>query len=141
MKRLVYIIIGAIILSVPTSSISDEEQQVKSIIGNESLLLSDSDLESAKKKALEGDAESAFRVYVHYALGKFDKVSSFVWLQIAANKGHNRAQNNLGCIYMEEGIFKNLRLSRFWLKEAEKNGSKYATGWLKKLEELESKLK
>ena len=140
MKRFPYIIIVVVIFSVAASCIKAEEQKVGKIIGNESSRLSDSDLEAAKNKALEGDAESAFRVYVHYALGKFDKVSSFVWLQIAANKGHNRAQNNLGCIYMEEGIFKNLRLSRFWLKEAEKNGSKYATGWLKKLEELESKL-
>ncbi len=139
MKRLIYIITGIVVLSVAASSIKAEEQQVKSIMGNDSFLLSDSDLETAKKKALEGDAESAFQIYLHYALGKFDEVSSFVWLQIAANKGLARAQNNLGCIYMDEGIFKNLRLAKFWLKEAEKNGSPMATRWLKKLEESESK--
>ncbi len=137
MKRFAYIIIGIVLILVEASCIQAEEQQVKTVGLNDSLRLSDPDLETAKKKALEGDAESAFQVYLHYALGKFDEVSSFVWLQIAANRGLARAQNNLGCIYMDEGIFKNLRLARFWLKEAEKNGSTMATRWLKKLEEIE----
>ncbi len=95
MKRFPYIIIVIVIFSIAASSIKAEEQQVKSIMGNDSFLLSDFDLETAKKKALEGDAESAYRIHLHYKLGKFDTVSSFGWLQIAANHNHASAQYSL----------------------------------------------
>ena len=101
MKRFPYIIIVIVIFSIAASSIKAEEQQVKSIMGNDSFLLSDFDLETAKKKALEGDAESAYRIHLHYKLGKFDTVSSFGWLQIAANHNHASAQYSLGYIYMK----------------------------------------
>jgi TPR repeat protein len=60
-------------------------------------------------------------------------------LEIAANHGHAAAQYNLGYLYTKVSFLKNLRLARFWLKEAEKNGSTSATRLLKKLEESESK--
>jgi TPR repeat protein len=138
MKRFIYIITGVVVLSVASYCIKAEEKKVEIFFLNEGFRLSDSDLETAKKKALKGDAESAFQIYKHYALGKFDNVSSFVWLEIAANHGHASAQYNLGYTYMNVSIFKNLRLARFWLKEAEKNGRTNATRLLKKLEELES---
>jgi TPR repeat protein len=139
MKRLIYTITGIIVLLVAASCTQAEDQQVKKVGLNDSLRLSDSDLEAAKKKALEGDAESAFQIYSHYALGKFDTVSSFVWLEIAANHGKANAQFNLGYLYTKVSFLKNLRLARFWLKEAEKNGSTSAPRLLKMLEESESK--
>ena len=139
MKRFIYIITGVVVLSVASYCIKAEEQKVEKFQLNESYRLSDSDLETAKKKALEGDAEAAYRVHLHYKLGKYDTVSSFVWLEIAANHGHASAQYSLGYIYMKVSIFKNLRLARFWLKEAEKNGRTTATRLLKMLEESESK--
>ena len=139
MKLLVYIIIGVALLSGATSCSTQNERKVKYAMPWMSFILSDSDLKVAKEKALKGDAESAFQVYQHYSGGKFDTISAFSWLNIAANEGNVIAQYNLGFIYMHSDIFKNIQLARFWLKEAEKNGEKEATGLLEELEESESK--
>jgi len=95
-------------------------------------------LPSTKKKAVEGDAESAYQVYLHYSFGKFDSICAFGWLQIAANMGCAKAQYTLGSTYMDVNLFKNIRLARYWLKEAEKNGLIKATERLEELGKSES---
>ncbi len=137
MKRLAYIIIGIVILLVAASFAATVGQETDSISFNANYIISDSDLPLMKKKALDGDAESAFQIYLHYSLGKFDSICAFGWLQIAANQGHAKAQYNLGSTYMEVALFKNMELAKFWLKKAEKNGEKWATERLVELEEIE----
>ena len=139
MKRFICIIIGIAILSGMTSCTKIANHKEEYLLPPTHFQLSDSDLKTAEKKALEGDVKSAFKIYQHYSFGKFDSISSFPWLQIAANGGHVVAQYNLGYIYMNSGLFKNIYLARFWLEEAKKNGSTEATGLLKELERAESK--
>ncbi len=128
--------IALISFAVSSVTTAGQETELRSL--NTGYVLSDSDLRLMKNKAFEGDAGSAFQIYLHYSLGKYDSICAFGWLQIAANKGHAVAQYNLGSTYMDVALFKNIKLAVFWLKEAEKNGEEMATERLKELEESES---
>jgi hypothetical protein len=57
--------------------------------------VSESDLPEVKQKALEGDAQSAERLQLYYALYKHDHAQGMYWLQIEAENGKPLAQLNL----------------------------------------------
>jgi TPR repeat protein len=138
MRKLTFIFIGIIIFSGATFSVANGDQEMKLISGAASFYLSDSDLELAKKNALEGDAKSSYQIYQHYYIGKGDIVSAFPWLHIAANNGYVDAQYSIGYVYTNVDLLKNIQLGKYWLEEAERNGSARAKELLEEIKESET---
>jgi len=123
MKNILYNILGVFLVLSITACYMVGDNKMKPISGASSFYLSDADFNSTKEKALSGNAKAAFQIYKHYAMGKGDIISSFPWLQIAANGKDVDAQYTLGYTYAYVNLFKNIPLARFWLNEALKNGS------------------
>ncbi len=136
MKRLICTIIGIFLFLVAPPCFTARGQDAEWISPSATFYLSDSELELAKTRALEGDAESALRISEYYGMVKGDYISELPWLEIAAINGNVLAQYNLGQTYLHSHLFKNVRLARFWFKEAEKNGSTEAKMRLEEMKEV-----
>jgi hypothetical protein len=82
-----------------------------------------------KKAAIKGDIQAQYRV----ASLITDKKEKIQWLKKAANNKYVEAQFELG-----KTLFKlhQLKKAKYWLKKAKKNGSKKASVYLKRINEL-----
>mgnify|MGYP001348948488 CR=1 FL=1 len=52
-------------------------------------------VEKNRQRAINGDAEAAFRLYEHYVWGLGDRVRGDNWLRRAAELGHEMARQHL----------------------------------------------
>jgi TPR repeat protein len=142
MQRFNFLIFGIILIASTNSCKATEPQNKKFVYDPESsfsFYLSDSDLDSAKKKAIQGDAEAAIKVAVYYETVKLDTMSGLAWMNISANHGNVIAQLNMAKLYLYDGRLKNVKLAIFWLKEAKQNGSTEAKKILEEIEKTEGK--
>lgn len=57
--------------------------------------LSESQVVDLRRKATAGDAEAAFKLYLHYGAGYGDMAGGEYWLRRADALGHKRAQRHL----------------------------------------------
>ncbi len=68
---------------------------------NSPYLISDKDLPEVEQQARAGDADAAFRLYLHYDLGRMDSGhEAYSWLTLAASNGNVAAQYNLGYTFI-----------------------------------------
>ena len=140
MKNISCIVLWIFLTLGATVCFSSGEVEMTPISGASNFYLNDVDLNSLKEKALSGNAKAALQVYQHYAMGKGDIISSFPWLQIAANRNDVDAQYIMGYTCVHVDLFKNIPLAKFWLNEASRNGSIRAKELLKE-EKLEPESK
>lgn len=141
MKNIYFTILVILLTVNATACFAGGDNEMKPITGASSFFLNKSDLKMLKEKALKGDAKAAYRVYQHYALGKGDIISSFPWLQIAANGKDVSAQYVMGYTFIYVDVFKNIPLARYWLNEASRNGSIEAKKLLKEIDDLNESVK
>ena len=78
-----------------------------------------------------GSAEGAHRLALVFAYGEGgsprDAAKAFQWFQRAAEKGHQRAQLNLGTLYLRgQGVPRDLIEARAWLEKAAAKGDPHA---------------
>lgn len=70
----------------------------KSVVGVGDYDLHESELADARRKAVNGDAEAALRLYYYYAFYMNDQVAGIVWLKKAAALGDFKAIDILRAI-------------------------------------------
>ena len=93
------------------------------------LLLADAERSLLEGQALDGSAEAAYRVVMHYNLrGPAAEMDQVFWTQIAAENGHPTGQyayawrlNNQGRAASDPRL---LRRACYWFREASRNGGK-----------------
>uniref|UniRef100_U9T883 HCP-like protein n=1 Tax=Rhizophagus irregularis (strain DAOM 181602 / DAOM 197198 / MUCL 43194) TaxID=747089 RepID=U9T883_RHIID len=82
-----------------------------------------------KKLAGKGYLDAQFQLGLFYDHGfdEIDKKKAFEFYTIAAEKNHDRAQNNLGNLYENgEGVEKDFNKAFYWFKKAAENGNEVA---------------
>jgi len=82
-----------------------------------------------KAVANKGSSQAAYQVATLIK----NKSKKIKWLKISANANYIPAQFILGKIYFKQ---QKIKKANYWLKKAEKNGSKKATIYLKRIKEL-----
>lgn len=88
-------------------------------------------LQLIRRAADAGSAEGAHRLALVFAYGEAglprDEAQALRWFQRAAEKGHQRAQLNLGTLYLRgPAASRDLIEARAWLEKAAANGDPYA---------------
>ncbi|UZO21796.1 uncharacterized protein OCT59_014181 [Rhizophagus irregularis] len=92
-----------------------------------------------KKLAGKGYLDAQFQLgwFYDHGIYKIDKKKAFEFYTIAAEKNHDRAQNNLGNLYENgEGVEKDFNKAFYWFKKAAENGNEVAIYNLGKCYEL-----
>jgi len=104
------------------------------VSGAQTFALTDDQRLALIAKAEAGNAESAFRLSLHYTFTFSDAEQAMHWLSMAARAGHGVAQHNLAYDLYMDGT--DLEKAAYWAAEAQKNGNDEA-GWLLKQIETE----
>ncbi|RGB30894.1 kinase-like domain-containing protein [Rhizophagus diaphanus] len=96
-------------------------------------------LKLCKKLAGKGylDAQFQLGLFCDHEIYEINKKKAFEFYTIAAEKNHDRAQNNLGNLYENgEGVEKDFNKAFYWFKKAAENGNEVAIYNLGKCYEL-----
>ncbi|GBU20948.1 hypothetical protein R80B4_00835 [Fibrobacteres bacterium R8-0-B4] len=111
-------------------------------------------IEKYKEAANQGDVEALYNIYLNYAsglesvyyaeYGVFDpdiRKETMVWLTVAAEQGHPRAQYSLGLRYLDGswGFPKNTEKAIYWINKAAEQGNADAIEEIKKNRKLRTK--
>jgi TPR repeat protein len=84
-----------------------------------SFRLTEEQVNEFSQSAGKGDADAAFKLYLHFTLSISDSEKSRYWLRASAKNGHRIAQYNLAVSLYQEEKFKE---ALFWAEMAKRNG-------------------
>lgn len=80
-----------------------------------------------KDASILGDIEAAYRIAQIFSQDELRLSESIEWYIIAAERGHNKAQNNLGYMYEHgEGVNKDLKKALYWYEKSAMSGNRNA---------------
>ena len=88
---------------------------------NDSANIPPSLLSSYKKNALDGDADTAFRVADYYSLIVNSPSEYRYWLVIAAENGNLIAEYNLGKQLLQSTEWRSRQRGAFWLRKSRRH--------------------
>jgi TPR repeat protein len=121
--------------SCASQGIVSEKVGQRPVMLNESLALTDAEIEVLIPQALRGSAEAASRLSDHYGFVRFDHAEDMYWAQIAAENGGTINEYNYGLMLKEDDDPKMRLRARFWLERAARAGDKEAAELLRRMPE------
>ena len=83
------------ILSIGCMSSRDKDDMIS---GSQSFLLSEADVRERQSQAIQGDADAAYSLYLHYAFAKSDSALGDSWLLKAVNLNHKQATEHYNAL-------------------------------------------
>lgn len=115
-------ILALAILAVGNPAMADAPQQ-QPLNLNIGAAITENELASLQKAALDGDGVAAFRLSRHFRFANVNRGEELYWLRIAAENGNLAGQYNFGYeLATRERSERNLVRAVFWLRKAKAAG-------------------
>lgn len=121
------------LLSCAKQNTTDEGIRKTLIMGNQSLVLAESEIKTLGQQALRGSPDAAMRLFLFYKFVQQDYAESLFWIRIATENGDPDGEYNLGFMLRDDPDPRNRQRARFWLERAAKHGEPLAEDLLKEL--------
>lgn len=98
--------------------------------------LSNTEKTDLSNKALNDNAEAAFRLYLYYKTTEIDNSKAMLWLRKAATNNHASGQYNLAKeLEASIGDKEHYKKARYWYNRALKNGVREAQADLDRIKD------
>jgi TPR repeat protein len=130
------VVIVALLAACGTAASGFDSLAVKTVGGNDDLVIPENELPAVREQALRGSGEAAKKLSSYYDFVKMDYAAGLYWATIGAENGDAVEMYNVGVSLAHEQGRENDIRSRFWLERAKAAGSTLAE---KKLRELDAK--
>jgi|HubBroStandDraft_1064217.scaffolds.fasta_scaffold31324_2 TPR repeat protein len=133
----VLVMIVAMLCACGTSVSGLDNRPVKTVGGNEDLVILESDLPAVREQALRGSGEAAKKLSSYYEFVKMDHAAGLYWTTIGAENGDVIEMYNAGVFLTREEGHENTIRARFWFQRAKAAGVAEAEEQLRKLDTKE----
>jgi hypothetical protein len=129
----VLVMIVAMFAACGTSASVLDSRPVKTVGGNEDLVISENELPVVREEALCGSGQAAKRLSLYYEFVKIDHT----WATIGAENGRADGMYAAGFYLAHQEGRENAIRARFWLERAKAAGVTLAEGALRELDAKE----